>query len=35
VLIMEIDMRKLVKYISKVTGFDKKDIEKILQSDHT
>jgi hypothetical protein len=30
---MKIDMRELVEYISKVTGFDKRDIEEILQAE--
>jgi len=28
-----IDMRELVEYIRKVTGFDKRDIEEILQAE--
>jgi len=30
---MKIDIRELVKYISKVTGFDERDIEEILQAE--
>jgi len=29
----KIDMRMLIEYISEVTGFDKRDIEEILQAE--
>jgi len=30
---MKINMKELIDYISRVTGFDKKDIEEILQAE--